>query len=124
MQLQMQQLTTSSINNASNILTTRVLSGKVNVANNSAFVIGTGTKFVTANNLGLITIGAYITVNSQIRVVDSIISNTNLKVTSAFTITANNQELVVINTAYESIATEVSLDEIIAENELVLTVES
>jgi hypothetical protein len=115
---------TSSINNASNILTTRVLSGKVNVANNSAFVIGTGTKFVTANNLELITIGAYITVNSQIRVVDSIISNTNLKVTSAFTITANNQELVVINTAYESIATEVSLDEIIAENELVLTVES
>ena len=115
---------TSSINNASNILTTRVLSGKVNVANNSAFVIGTGTKFVTANNLGLITIGAYITVNSQIRVVDSIISNTNLKVTSAFTITANNQELVVINTAYESIATEVTLDEIIAENELVLTVES
>jgi hypothetical protein len=74
--------------------------------------------------LELITIGAYITVNSQIRVVDSIISNTNLKVTSAFTITANNQELVVINTAYESIATEVTLDEIIAENELVLTVES
>lgn len=113
-----------TINNASSVLTTRVLSGKVNVANNSAFVTGTGTKFVTANSLGIITIGAYIAVNSQIRVIDSIISNTNLKVTSAFTITANNEEMIVINTAYNAIGTEVTLDEIVAENELVLTVES
>jgi hypothetical protein len=100
------------------------LSGKVNIANSSIYVTGDGTKFNVANSLGIITIGSYIAVNSEIRIVDSIISNTNLAVTSAFTITANLQDIVVVNTVYEAIATEVSLDEIIAENELVLTVES
>jgi hypothetical protein len=32
--------------------------------------------------------------------------------------------MIVVNTVYEAVATEVSLNEIIAENELVLTVES
>jgi hypothetical protein len=100
----------------------RTLSGTVNV-NSSIFVVGTGTKFNVANNLGLITVGSYIAINSEVRVVDSIVSNTQLTVSVPFTITANNQELVVINTVYDAIATEVTLDEIIAENELVLTVE-
>jgi hypothetical protein len=69
------------------------------------------------------TVGSYIAVNSEIRVVSSIISNTNLAVTSAFTITANNEELLVVNTIYDAVATEI-LEEIIAENELTLTVES
>jgi hypothetical protein len=56
--------------------------------------------------------------------VNSIISETLLTVSSAFTITANNEEVVVMNTEYDAIATEITLDEIIAENELVLTVES
>jgi hypothetical protein len=102
----------------------RALSGKVNIANSSIYVTGDGTKFNIANSLGIITIGSYIAINSEIRIVDSIISNTNLAVTSAFTVTANLQDIVVVNTVYEAIATEVSLDEIIAENELVLTVES
>jgi hypothetical protein len=101
----------------------RTLSGKVNIANASIYVTGNGTKFNVANSLGIITIGSYIAINSEIRIVDSIISNTNLAVTSAFTVTANLQDIVVVNTVYEAIATEVSLDEIIAENELVLTVE-
>lgn len=100
------------------------LSGRVNVGNTSIYVTGQGTKFNVANSLGIITIGAYIAVNNQIRVVNSIISNTNLAVTSAFTISANNEELLVVNTVYNAVATEITLDEIIAENEITLTVES
>jgi hypothetical protein len=101
----------------------RTISGTVNV-NSTIFVVGTGTKFATAANLGLITANSYIAVNSEIRMVNSIISETLLTVSSAFTITANNEEVVVMNTEYDAIATEITLDEIIAENELVLTVES
>jgi hypothetical protein len=100
------------------------LSGRVNVGNTSIYVTGEGTKFNVANSLGIISIGAYIAVNNEIRVVSSIISNTNLAVTSAFTITANNEELLVVNTVYNAVATEITLDEIIAENEITLTVES
>jgi len=101
----------------------RTISGTVNV-NSTIFVVGTGTKFATAANLGLITANSYIAVNSEIRMVNAIISETLLTVSSAFTITANNEEVVVMNTDYDAIATEITLDEIIAENELVLTVES
>jgi hypothetical protein len=104
--------------------TIKTLSGRVNVANVSIYVTGSNTKFNVANSLGIISIGSYIAVNSQIRVVSSIISNTNLAVTSAFTITANNQELLVMNTVYDAVATEITLEEILAENELPLTVES
>lgn len=103
--------------------TIRTLSGTVNV-NSSVIVIGTGTKFNVANSHGLLTVGSYIAVNSEIRVVNSIVNNTTITVTSPFTITANGQELIVMNTVYDAVATEVTLDEIIAENELVLTVES
>ena len=100
------------------------LSGRVNVANTSIYVTGQGTKFNVANSLGIISIGAYIAINNEIKVVSSIISDTNLAVTSAFTITANNEELLVVNTVYNAVATEITLDEIIAENEITLTVES
>jgi hypothetical protein len=103
--------------------TIRTLSGLVSIANASIYVTGDGTKFNIANDIGLITIGSYIAINSEIRVVDSIISNTNLSVTEAFTITANLEEMIVVNTAYDAIATEIALDEIVAENELILTVE-
>jgi hypothetical protein len=56
--------------------------------------------------------------------VNSIISDTLLTVNSAFTITANNEELVVLNVDYDAVATEVTLDEIIAENDLILSVET
>jgi hypothetical protein len=101
----------------------RTISGTVNV-NSTIFVVGTGTKFATAANLGLITANSYIAVNSEIRMVNAIISETLLTVSSAFTITANDEEMIVMNTDYDAIATEITLDEIIAENELVLTVES
>jgi len=102
----------------------KTLSGLVNIVNTSIYVTGSNTKFNVANSLGIMTVGSYIAINSEIRVVSSIISNTNLAVTSAFTITANNEELLVVNTVYDAIATEITLDEIVAENELTLTVES
>ena len=104
--------------------TIKTISGRVNIANASIYVTGTNTKFNIANTIGIMTVGSYIAVNSEIRVISSIISNTNLAVTSAFTITANNEELLVVNTAYNAVATEITLDEIIAENELTMTIES
>ena len=105
-------------------ITIKTLSGTVNIANASIVVTGTGTKFNVANTLRTITIGSYIAVNSEIRVVNNIISNTQLTVSSPFTITANGQELVVMNTVYDAIATEVTLEEITAENELSLITQS
>jgi phage terminase large subunit len=101
----------------------RTLSGTVNV-NSTIFVVGTGTKFTKAANLDFIGANTWIAVNSEIRMVNSIISDTLLTVNSAFTITANNEELVVLNVDYDAIATEVTLDEIIAENDLILSVET
>jgi hypothetical protein len=103
--------------------TIKTLSGKVNVANSSIYVTGINTKFNVANSLGFITLGAYIAVNSEIRVINSIISNTSLSVTSAFTYTANIQDMVVVNTAYNAVSTESSL-EFSTEDGLVITVES
>jgi hypothetical protein len=71
------------------------LSGTVNVSS-SIYVTGTNTKFNVAESLGILTIGSSIAINSEIRTVSSVISNTNLSVTSAFTITSNNEEIVVI----------------------------
>jgi hypothetical protein len=93
------------------------------VANSSIYVTGINTKFNVANSLGFITLGAYIAVNSEIKIINSIISNTNLSVTSAFTYTANIQDMVVVNTAYNAVSTEGSL-EFSTEDGLVITVES
>jgi hypothetical protein len=103
--------------------TIKTLSGKVSVVNSSIYVTGSNTKFNVANSLGFITIGAYIAVNSEIKIINSIISNTNLSVTSAFTYTANIQDMVVVNTAYNAVSTEGSL-EFSTEDGLVITVES
>ena len=77
--------------------TSTTLSGKVNV-NSSIYVVGTGTLFNVANTNGLITIGSEISVNTETRVVDSIISNTVLTVTEAFTVTSNLEDFNVVNT--------------------------
>lgn len=98
------------------------VTGTVNVANDSIYVTGTNTSFNVANSLGIISTGAYIAVNTEIRVINSIISNTNLEVTSAFTITANNEEMVVMNVVYDAISTEDDI-EIMTENRTILIVE-
>ena len=75
------------------------LSGKVNI-NSSIYVIGTGTKFNIANG-NTISIGtgnsrSNISVNGQIRLISSILSNTVLTVSSAFTTYSNNQTVIVV----------------------------
>jgi hypothetical protein len=74
--------------------------GTVNV-NSSVYITGTNTKFLLAQSLGIISIGSSVAVNSEIRFIGSIVSNTELIVTSTFTNTANSQEMVVLSTALQ-----------------------
>ena len=71
------------------------ISGTVNV-NSSIYVTGTNTLFNIANTNNVITIGTQIAVNSEIRTISSILSNTTLTVSSAFSQSANIQELVIV----------------------------
>jgi len=103
---------------------TKVIAGTVNVANASIYITGTNTKFNVASSLGIIDVGSTIVVNTEIRVVASIINNTNISVTSAFTITANNEHLSVLNVSYTGIETETTGEEITDENNVPLGIES
>ena len=107
------------------VLTTsaKAIAGTVNVANASIYITGTNTKFNVASSLGIIDVGSTIAVNTEIRVVASIINNTNISVTSAFTITANNEHLSVLNVSYTGIETETTGEEITDENNVPLGIE-
>jgi len=72
------------------------ISGTVNVIASSVFVTGTNTKFNIANTNGIISIGSNVAVNGVIRTISSIISNTNLAVSSAFTSNATAQTLIIL----------------------------
>lgn len=71
------------------------VAGLISVAN-TIYVTGTNTKFNIANTLGIISIGSNVAVNGEIRTISSIISNTNLVVSSAFTQEANSQVLLIV----------------------------
>jgi len=102
----------------------KAIAGTVNVANASIYITGTNTKFNVASSLGIIDVGSTIAVNTEIRVVASIINNTNISVTSAFTITANNEHLSVLNVSYTGIETETTGEEITDESNVPLAIES
>lgn len=72
------------------------IAGTVNVANGSIYVTGTNTKFNVSNSRGTLTIGSNVSVNNIIRTVSSIISNTNIAVSSAFTTSANAQTVIIL----------------------------
>jgi hypothetical protein len=72
------------------------ISGTVNVSSGSVFVLGVGTRFVLANNRGILTVGSNVAVNGEIRTIGTIISNTNVSVTTAFTHSANDQTLIIL----------------------------
>jgi hypothetical protein len=72
------------------------ISGLIDVTAGSPFILGTGTRFILANNRGILTVGSTVAVNGEIRTVDTIISNTNVSVTSAFTFSANDQTLIIL----------------------------
>lgn len=76
--------------------TESTIAGTVNVETGSIYIVGTNTGFNVANTNGVLTIGSNVSVNGEIRTVDSIISNTNLAVTSAFTTTANANTLIIL----------------------------
>ena len=72
------------------------IAGTVNVSTGSIYVTGSNTKFNVSNSRGILTIGSNISVNNVIRTVSSIISNTNIAVSSAFTTTANAQTAIIL----------------------------
>ena len=82
------------------LIVVNAIAGTVNV-NSSIYITGINTKFLAAQSLGLISIGSSVAVNSEIRFISSIVNNTELIVTSAFTNTANSQEMVVLSTALQ-----------------------
>jgi len=79
---------------SSSIQTT--LPGTVNVTASTIYMTGTNTYYNIANTNGIISIGSNVAVNGEIRTIDSIISNSNLAVTSAFTTTANAQTAILL----------------------------
>jgi len=70
------------------------IAGTVNV-NSSIYITGTNTRFNVVNNK-VITIGSKIAVNSEIRYINAIYSNGTMTVNSAFTITSNDETLVIV----------------------------
>jgi hypothetical protein len=105
------------------------IAGTVNV-NSTIFVIGTGTKFNTANSLGYLSIGSNVAVNGVIRTVNSIISNTELTVSSPFNTLANVQTMIILtservlpdlnNLATDNLSTQL----ITTEDDIILSTES
>lgn len=105
------------------------IAGTVNV-NSTIFVIGTGTKFNTANSLGYLSIGSNVAVNGVIRTVNSIISNTELTVSSPFNTLANVQTMIILTSErvlpdLNNLATDnLSAQLITTEDDLILSTES
>jgi hypothetical protein len=75
---------------------TNQISGTVSVTNGSIYVNGINTKFNIANSLGTVTIGTNIAVNGELRIVNSIVSNTNISVSSAWTMNASGETLIIV----------------------------
>jgi hypothetical protein len=84
----------------------REIAGTINVASGLPLVWGTNTYFEVANTIGLMTEGSYIVVNSEIRIVNSIINNTTITVSEPFSYNANNTLLDLYNVSYNAISTE------------------
>lgn len=87
----------SPITSANSVSVTNTISGRVEISNNSIYLTGTNTKFLVANTRGILTPGSNIAVNNQVRTVNAIISNTSLTVSSVFTISTNNESLVILS---------------------------
>ena len=80
----------------SNITVADTISGLVNV-NSSIHITGINTKFFVAQSLGIISVGTKVAVNTEIRFISSILSNTSILVSPAFSQTANLQEMVILS---------------------------
>jgi hypothetical protein len=105
-----------------NLVVDATVAGRVNVGNGSTIVYGSGTKFNVANSKYLISVGAEIAINNEIRVVDSIVDNTTITVSTAFTQNANDQYITIISVPYTGLGTEDGI-EIIAENNVAFRID-
>ena len=74
------------------------LAGTVNVTSNSVYVTGSNTRFVTVTNTSgnLVNTGTKVVVNNEIRTINTVISNTNVEVTVAFTSNATSQSIIIL----------------------------
>jgi hypothetical protein len=99
----------STLDVTANSKFTKQITGTVNVASGSINVFGSNTYFTVANTLGILGVGSYITVNSELMVVNSIINNTYLTVAESYLYNANNQLISTMND-YDTIATEVYIE--------------
>ena len=79
-----------------NTSTANSISGTVSTSNGSIYVTGINTKFNIANTRGTLTLGTSIAVNGELRIVNSIISNTNISVSSAFTTNSSGETLIIV----------------------------
>ena len=79
-----------------NTSTANSISGTVSTINGSIYVTGINTKFNIANTRGTLTLGTNIAVNGELRIVNSIISNTNISVSSAFTTNSSSETLIIV----------------------------
>jgi hypothetical protein len=85
----------------------RQLAGQVNVTSNSIFVDGNeNVYFQLANTIGILNEGTYILVNSEIRIVNSIINNTSITVSEPYNYSANDQYVTILVVPYNAITTE------------------
>lgn len=85
----------TSHNFASNSYVNLTTSGRVNL-NSSIYIVGTSTKFLVANSLGILSPGDKIAINTQTRIVNTIISNTVITTTNAFSISSNSEIIKII----------------------------
>jgi len=79
-----------------NTTTVNSISGTVSTTNGSIYISGINTKFNIANTRRTLTLGASIAVNGEVRILNSIISNTNISVSSAFTANSSGETLVIV----------------------------
>lgn len=64
--------------------------------NNNVYIIGTNSKFVLANSRGLLANGSNVSVNNQDRTINTIVSNTVVTVTNAFTSIATSKTITIL----------------------------
>lgn len=76
--------------------TSNSVPGTVSILNGSIYITGVNTLFNVANTTGTLTIGTSISVNDEIRIVNNVISNSNISVSVAFTTDATNKPIVII----------------------------
>lgn len=82
------------------------LPGLFDVQSDSPFIIDANSYFEISNATGMLTVGTYIVVNSEIRIVNAIINNTTITVSEPFYSNLSNAEIFIFDPGYEAIVTE------------------